>query len=326
MNPPIVIDVMRGNTVEATHIAYAVAVDFNGNELLSFGDPNYITCFRSSLKPFQAAITIKKGFINLVGFSSKEIALMCASHSGEKIHTDTALSMLTKMGYNEKNLECGAHPSYDSDTHNEMIKRGVIHSAIHNNCSGKHSGMLCLAKGLGVDEKNYIQSHHQVQQNIMEYVEEIAESQAKSYGIDGCSVPTPFYDLRTIANMYMKLTSGKKAELNKVFKCMSDNPYLIAGKDRFDTDFTKILKGKAVAKGGGEAIQGIAFNSKKYGPIGIALKVIDGSHRVRDVANMYVLNTLELLTDEEKLHLHPYSEKPILNHNKIETGKIKVRG
>ena len=325
MKPPIIIDVMRGNLVESTHQAYAVVVDSDNKIILSYGDPEYITCFRSSLKPFQAAVSVKKGYTDLAKFNSEEIALMCASHNGEKIHTDIVESMLMKLGVNSKKLECGAHESYEEKTKIKMIKEGVVHKAIHNNCSGKHAGMLCLAKGLEVDFNNYINEQHLVQKTILDYIKNLAETSFIGLGIDGCSVPTPFFKLKIIAKMYMKLALGSKKELKKLFYCMSENPYIIAGKDRFDTVFTKIMMGRAISKGGGEAIQGIALNSKKYGPIGVSLKVLDGSHRVRDVANIHVLNSLQELTNKEREGMLHYEEKTIMNHNSLLTGTIKIR-
>ena len=105
---------------------------------------------------------------------------------------------------------------------------------------------------------------------------------------------------------------------------MCTHPYLVAGKDRFDTDFMKAMNGAAVSKGGGEAIQGISIQTKKYGIIGISLKVIDGSHRARDVAIMSVLESLNLLSLKEKHQIKAFISKPILNHNDIQTGKIEV--
>jgi L-asparaginase II len=321
---PIIIQVTRGDRIESFHQAFVVIVDKQGKTIYSSGDENYITCFRSSLKPFQASAAIKCEATSKAQFTSKEIALMCASHSGEKIHIETAKGMLDKLGYTPNDYECGAHPAHDISTRHQMIKSEITHNAMHNNCSGKHAGMLCLAKYTGDITQGYIDKNHIVQKMILEQVIRIAEKPPNSFGIDGCSVPTPFYDLKTIAVMFQKLGSGDYEELTTAYKAMSLHPHLVAGYNRFDTEFIKTMKGRAISKGGGEAIQGISLQTKKYGPVGIALKVIDGSHRVRDVAIMSALTSLNLLTTREKQQLHKFSSVSIINYNGIETGKIKV--
>ena len=321
---PIIVQVTRGLKAESFHQAFAVVVDEEGKTIFTAGDENYVTCFRSSLKPFQASAAIKCGATVEANFSTKEIALMCASHSGEKIHTETAKGMLLKLGFTLDDYECGAHQAFNTLTHHSMIKSGAIYSAIHNNCSGKHAGMLCLAKHLVGKPKGYISENHPVHTEIFKQVIRFAGKSPDAFGIDGCSVPTPFYDLKTIAMMFQKLGSPKHNELAQIYNAMCTHPYLVAGKDRFDTVFMKVMNGAAVSKGGGEAIQGISLQTKKYGIIGISLKVIDGSHRARDVAIISVLESLNLLSLKEKHQIKAFISKPILNHNDIQTGKIEV--
>ena len=144
--------VTRGELTESIHVAFAVVVDKNRQIIFSSGDPHYLTCIRSSLKPFQAAASIKAGAVDLANFNDKEIALMCASHQGEKLHTDTAKSMLKKLGLMIEDFECGAHDPSDKNTRNNLIIAQKSASQLHNNCSGKHAGMLALAKQLGGKE------------------------------------------------------------------------------------------------------------------------------------------------------------------------------
>lgn len=321
---PIIVQVTRGLTIESFHQAFAVVVDEEGKTIFSAGDENYVTCFRSSLKPFQASAAIKCGATAEAKFSTKEIALMCASHCGEKIHIRTAKRMLEKLGFSIKDYECGAHPALDTSTYHSMIKSGIIHSAIYNNCSGKHAGMLCLAKHLSGKPTGYLSKKHPVQKEILNQVIRFARKEPDALGIDGCSAPIPFYDLKTIAKMFQKLGSQKYNELTKAYNAMCAYPYLIAGEGHFDTEFIKVMDGAGVSKGGGEAIQGLSIQTKKYGTIGIALKIIDGSHRARDVAIMSVLESLKLLSHKEKKQMKEFILKPILNHNNIQTGKIEA--
>ena len=146
---PISCRVTRGDFTESIHVAFAVIVDSEGQIIYSTGDPHYLTCIRSSLKPFQAAASVKIGAVDAAGFDEKELALMCASHKGEEIHVDTALSMINKLGLKIDDFECGSHYPSDTDSRHKMIRENEVATALHNNCSGKHAGMLALAKYLG---------------------------------------------------------------------------------------------------------------------------------------------------------------------------------
>ena len=165
----ILCKIHRGDFIESIHVAYAVVVNEAGGILYSSGDPDYITCARSTLKPFQASAAVKEGATKTASFNSAEYTLMCASHNGEDIHVKTAESMLQKIGYNMSYYECGAHFPYDKESKIKLIQKDENPSALHNNCSGKHAGMLCLAKHLQVNPKGYTDLNHPVQQLCLLY-------------------------------------------------------------------------------------------------------------------------------------------------------------
>ena len=144
-----------------------------------------------------------------------------------------------------------------------------------------------------------------------------------SYGIDGCSGPTPFLTLEEIAKLFQELGLNKFSELTTTYNLMTKHPYLIAGKNRFDTDFNKATNGRGITKIGGEGIRGMVLKTKKYGIVGIAQKVLDGNQRVNDVAIMTILNHLDLLQPSEKEKLQKYKTKKLFNHNKIYIGDIR---
>ena len=321
---PILCKIHRGDFIESIHVAYAVAVDETGEIVYSSGDPDYITCVRSTLKPFQASAAVKEGAIKTAGFNSEECALMCASHNGEDIHVKTAESMLQKIGYNMSYYECGAHFPYDKESKIKLIQKDENPSALHNNCSGKHAGMLCLAKHLQVNPKGYTDLNHPVQQLIMKQVKRLSELDEFPLEIDGCSAPVPFLPLFNIALMYQKFVSGNYDELNTLFDAITSNPYLIAGQDRFDTDFIKTMDGKAVTKVGGEGVRGVGIRTAKGEKYGVALKVLDGNQRCSPIAALAVLEEMGLLTDDELEKLRPYKKIVLKNHRTIETGSIKV--
>jgi len=267
---PILCKVHRGDFIESIHVAYAVVVNGAGEIVYSSGDPHYLTCVRSTLKPFQASATVKEGATKTAGFNSAECTLMCASHNGEDIHVKTAESMLEKIGYDTSYYECGTHFPYDKESKIKLIQNDENPSALHNNCSGKHAGMLCLAKHLQIDPKGYTDLNHPVQQLIMEQVKRFSELDEFPLAIDGCSAPVPFLPLFNIALMYQKFAGGNYDELNTLFDAITSNPYLIAGQDRFDTDFIKVMAGNAVTKVGGEGVRGVGIRTAKGETYGVA--------------------------------------------------------
>ena len=316
--------VTRGDLTESIHVVFAVAVDETGTIFYSTGDPYYLTCIRSSLKPFQAAAAVKAGAIDAAGFSDDELAVMCASHNGEGIHVKTVQSMLNKLGLSIADLECGSHFPSDKVTRHKMIEGGLAAGAIHNNCSGKHAGMLALAKHLGQGIKGYIQKEHPVQKEIFNLVQELTGLKKIPSETDGCSAPTPFMTLETIAQLFQKLGAGNDRELSRVFDAMCANPLLVGGTNRFDSLFIEALAGRGVTKIGGESVRGISIKKPNGGSVGIALKVLDGNFRAMPIATMGLLEHLELLDSGELEQLDKFRIEILRNHNQIEIGRIET--
>ena len=321
---PILCRVTRGELTESIHVAFAVAIDETRQPFYSTGDPQYLTCIRSSLKPFQAAASVKAGAVDAAEFNDEELALMCASHKGERMHVKTAQSMLTKLGLTVDDYECGSHFPSDTLTRHRMIREDKEAQPLHNNCSGKHAGMLALAKHLGQGTANYIKKDHPVQRTILEYVQDVSGLEMIPTEIDGCSAPTPFMTLETIAGLFQTLAAGNEPELKRVFKAMSSCPDLVGGSNHFDTNFIKALTGRGVTKVGGESVRGIALKTQDKGSVGIAIKILDGNFRALPVATMKLLEHLELLTEEELQNLDKFRTKILKNHNQIEIGRIEA--
>lgn len=314
-------NVTRGKNLESRHEVYSVVVDEEGKKIFFTGNPDFITCVRSSLKPFQASAAILSGATESAGFNREEIALMCASHNGEEIHVKTAKNMAKKLKLKASDYECGNHAPYDAEARKNTRQRGL--TPFHNNCSGKHSGMLAIAKQLGAKPSNYIYHNHPVQQVIFKQLKKLTGKDKLQYGIDGCSVPTPFLSLIEIAKLFQIFGQEKFPELTIAYKAMSAHPYLVAGRERFDTDFNAAMKGRGITKVGGEAIRGMVIKTNKYGIVGIAQKIMDGAQRANETAIMTILNYLDLLKSKEKESLIKYEKKKLFNHRKIQVGHIE---
>jgi len=321
---PISCRVTRGDLTESIHIAFAAAIDENGKIFFSSGDPEYLTCIRSSLKPFQAAASIKAGAVDAAGFDDREVALMCASHKGEDFHIKTAQSMLSKLGLSVDDYECGSHFPSDITTRHRMIRENKNALPLHNNCSGKHAGMLALAKYLNQGIDGYVRKQHIVQRTIIEYIENLSGLKNIPTEIDGCSAPTPFMNLETIAKLFQLFAASVEPELTRVFNAMVANPELIGGTDHFDSLFIEALDGRGITKIGGESVRGIALKTQDRGPIGIAIKVLDGNFRALPIATMKLLEHMEFLNNQELNKLDKFRNKILTNHNGIEIGRIEA--
>ena len=321
---PILCRVTRGDLTESIHVIFATVVDDSGNIVFSTGDPNYVTCIRSSLKPFQAAAAIRSGAIDAAGFDESEIALMCASHLGENIHVKTAQKMLTKIGYTSDDYECGAHPPADMVSRHELIRSGIQPNPLHNNCSGKHAGMLAIAKHLAKSPKNYTNADNIVQKTIFDALQDYSGVKDIPMETDGCSAPTAFFTLETIAKLYQKLSTEDYPELVRVFNAMSAFPYNVAGKGHFDTKFINALDGNAITKGGGESIRGIALKNRDGKNLGISLKVLDGSPRAMPVGTITLLEHLDLLTKRELSKLKEFRKRERKNCRNNNIGQVEV--
>ena len=255
-------------------------------------------------------------------FTDKEIAVCCASHSGEEIHVETVKSILKKTGIDSSALKCGIHTPLGREVKNKLRKSGTEPSVLQNNCSGKHSAMLAIAKAMDEELDNYLNPDHPVQQRILNVIKELTGEEDVTVGVDGCSAPVFYLTLKNMATLYHKIAAAENGtHLERIWNIMTSNPVLIGGTGRFDTLMMKAGNGKLLSKMGAEGIQCMAFHSED-GPISLALKVHDGSRRAVVPAVLHILDKLGLTpnVDLERLKF------PILiNHMGIEIGKIVIQ-
>ena len=306
---PLRSELWRGEVLESAHEVHAALVDERGQLLASAGDPSFVTTARSSLKPFQLLPTLIRGGRERFELTPADIALMCASHNGEPQHTERCAALLEKLGARVADLECGAHEPYHRDAARALARAGAEPSALHNNCSGKHCGMLAL-RSLLEAEGSYLSADHPVQSAIFECVESLLGApRTWRWGTDGCSLPTPAINLEEFATLFAQLAAGRSPHderaaehLPLIFEAMSAHPELVAGAGRFDTAFMSAAAGSAVCKVGGEAIRGFALREASGRALGLVLKVTDGAMRALHPACLALLNHLELIERPSTLH------------------------
>lgn len=330
MDSPIY--VYRGNYIESSHNVHIAVVHVSGEVIAYYGDPYRQTFARSSMKPFQAIPIAESGTMEAFSITEKELALFCASHSGEQFHRQAVAEVLKKINLEEEYLQCGTHIPIDMESYCEVIKDGKKLSALYSNCSGKHVGMLAACKKQAIDVHTYRELSHPYQQQILTTISDITSYKREriSIAVDGCGVPVHRIPLYNLALAFSRLAapdnwklekkgeSDRKQALKRIRDAMTTFPDMVAGTKRFDTDLMSAYQGRIVAKGGAEGVH--CFADKETG-IGVAIKVADGNARAASVASMEVLRQLNIdpLLSEQ---LADYRIVPVHNARKESIGKI----
>lgn len=325
---PRLVEVTRGDLVESFHNGVISLVHPDGRELTCLGDSKRVTFFRSSAKPIQALPLITSGAFDKYGFTLRELAVMTASHSGEKQHVETVRKILEKIGVREEALLCGVHPPYHKPSALEIYRRGEEPTPIHVNCSGKHSAMLALCRYYDWPIEDYIREEHPVQQLMLDVISEVLEypRQRIKTGIDGCGVVVFGIPIWKMAHGYAKLASPSylpekyQDAARLVVRAMQTYPEMVGGTDRLCTDLMKVTGRKLVAKAGAEAVYCVGILEKD---LGLAVKIDDGSSRGMGAVVIEALKQLGLLTAEELQELSQHHRRKVKNHHRMEVGEIR---
>ncbi|MFN2512810.1 MAG: asparaginase [Pyrinomonadaceae bacterium] len=335
--PQPLVQVTRGAITESRHRGHVVAVDPDGNVVALLGAPETVTFLRSSAKPHQAIALIASGAADRFGFSEQEIALACASHSGEPIHTEVVASMLRKIGLGPDDLKCGIHEPFSPEVARDLREKGEKPHVLQNNCSGKHAGMLAIAVHLGAPTESYDQPRNPVQLAIGHTISQFSGVPIEdiAIGIDGCGVPVFGVTVKAMALMYARLVapppqleeSIRKA-CNRIVAAMTRYPELIGGTtDRLDTEMMRATKGSLVSKVGAEGVYTAGVTPCREWPngIGLALKIEDGDdHRARPTVVIESLNQLGVLNDESLEAVSRYAFFPVRNRTGEVVGEVRA--
>jgi L-asparaginase II len=318
MPNPVIAEVTRGGIVESRHSGSFAVVDAAGRLLQSAGDIAAPVFPRSAIKAFQCIPVIESGAADHYGFTEEEIALACASHSGEPEHVRVARSMLKKARTDEEHFECGAHWPTHLETHHDVVRSGGGPLQVHNNCSGKHAGMLALSRQLGANSTDYVKIDHPVQLAIAGAIARYCDVDMKAltWGIDGCSVPTWAFPLRNMALGFARLT--KSAEGQRIIQAVRKHPFMVAGTGRFDTKLMEAVP-RAFVKTGAE---GVYCGCIPHAHIGIALKCDDGAGRAAETAMASLLASLDVWTAEEKEKLQSFTHSDLSNWRHLHVGDL----
>ncbi len=331
MTNPVVVEVTRGALVESVNRGAGAVVDADGRVVTAFGDAERPVYPRSAIKAFQALPLVASGAADRLGFSDKEIALSCASHSGSDEHVATARSMLAKVGYDERALECGAHWPLGEDEARALARLGRTPTALHNNCSGKHAGFLCLSCAMGVDPKGYVAPAHAVQREVAAAIEAMtgAHLSEAMRGVDGCAIPTYAIPLVALARAFARLGTGqglsqdRRSAAARIRAAVATHPLTVAGRGRFDTEVMSLLGPRAFTKSGAEGVFCAAL--PEVG-LGLAVKADDGAGRASQVMIAALIRRFGDFDDGTAARLARFVSPRLLNWNGAEVGLLRPAG
>ena len=338
------VEQVRGGVVEAWHDVHVAVVDATGRLVARAGDPLLLTFWRSAAKPFQALPLVADGVMERFGVTSEELALACASHSSEPGQVSRVREFLGKIGCSERDLLCGPHTPLSDRVAKDYQTRGVRLTAVYSNCSGKHAGMLALARHHGWPTDSYTRLEHPVQQRCLAEVSRWTEVPVAQIGtaVDGCGVVCFALPLNNMAGAYARLVNaefgmrnaesqGDLHELNmparqfripnsafRIVEAMLRHPGLIAGEGRPCTDMMRAHPGRVIAKVGAEGVYCALLIQEG---LGVALKVADGHGLASGLAMAAVLESLGLRPRPASL-----VARPNVNTRGETVGELRVNG
>jgi len=319
---------LRGGLTECWHFGALAVFDPTGAEVARLGDPEVPVFMRSSAKPFQTIAMLELGLERL-DLEPENLALISASHGGCEIHTERVEKLLAGTKLAPAALLCGAQTPYDSAATERLAERGESPSALHNNCSGKHAGMLLTCAAAGLSLGDYVSSDHPLQRRIADTIARFCgvETADLGEGVDGCSLPTHRVALGAVARAYARLARPEslpdpadRRRAERVFGAMTTAPAMVAGPGRFTTRLMEVGGGSILGKEGADGFYAAAARGDR--PLGMALKIADGTEICRDGVVIDVLSRLGVLTTAQAEELASFRRVTRLNRRGRQVGEV----
>jgi len=325
MNFEPMIELTRNGISECLHMGALAVTDTDGRVLAQVGNPHWLCFTRSALKALQALPLIQSGGAQQLGLTSKELALMCASHNGEDMHLEQVSSILQKSGNTYQQLRCGCHVPYRFSFNDKPLPEGFAVDERHHNCSGKHSGFLAYCSLHGVSKETYTELDHPLQLQVRKAVADVTgvASENLGWGIDGCSAPNFAVPLSALARSYARLAKPEVdnaygASLKLLGEAMTAHPELVSGTGRSDADFMRVGRGDWVTKVGADGVQVIGSRSRGQA---LALKIADGNKVALFAATVEALDQLGWLDDVQREELQAWRAQSLKNIKGLEVGE-----
>ncbi|HEX7384568.1 MAG TPA: asparaginase [Burkholderiaceae bacterium] len=334
---PVLVEVLRGAQVESAHTGALAVLDADGAVVAALGDIDRPVFPRSAVKLLQALPLVESGAADRLGLGDDALALACASHAGEPAHARAVAATLAHAGLDADALECGAHWPYHEPSARALAAAGARPSALHNNCSGKHAGFLCLACELahasGAEPRafarGYVRAEHPVMREVTAALGAVAgcDLAHAPRGTDGCSIPTYAIPLRALALGFARVATGhgvapaRAQAMRRLRAAVAARPFMVGGSTRFDTRVMQRLGERACVKAGAEGMHCAALPGRG---LGVAIKIDDGQGRAAEVAMAAVLQALLRPEGDDAAWLRGLAEPRLVNWNGIEVGALRT--
>lgn len=320
------VEVRRGGVVESVHRVHVAVVDGSGRLRARAGRVEGRVFARSAVKPIQALPLVEEAVVERFSLSGPELALCCASHSGEAVHVTTAAAVLDRIGLTEDALACGPHWPFDEAATGRLRANGQRPRRLHNNCSGKHAGMLALARGQGWPTAGYHAAGHPVQERMLAEMARWCDVPADDIelAVDGCGVLTFALPLGALAGGFGRLAREARVGGNAAYdivRAMVGHPLHVAGTGRLCTRLMQVTGGRIFAKVGAEGVYTAGVPGAE---LGIALKVEDGAKRAAEPALLAVLHGLGVVSDEEMAELEGFAGPTVQNTRGEVVGVVRA--
>jgi L-asparaginase II len=325
MGNPVLVEVLRGALVESRHGGAIAVADADGRSVLTIGDVERPVYPRSAIKALQALPLIESGAADRFGLRPEELALACASHSGEPGHVAAVERMLTAAGLDAAALKCGAHWPLHQPSGQALARAGRKAGAVHNNCSGKHAGFLCAACAIEADRESYVEPGHPVQREVKAVLEDLAGATLAQdvCAVDGCSVPTWALPLAGLARALARFGSGqglapaRQKAAERLRAAVAAHPWHVAGTGRFCTELMQAFGARVFVKTGAE---GVFCGALPQQGLGIAVKCDDGAGRAAEVM---MAATIARFLKSDAAALERFVRPTLRNWNGITVGRLR---
>ncbi len=319
----------RGEVEDLFTYGTIVLMDSDGKKVYEKGDGSEVAFPRSSAKLMQAMVPMSLGASEKYNLSDVEISQICASHSGEECHIRTVTGLLAKIGLDESALRCGAHYPFKTEITKEMKKNGIEARQIHNNCSGKHSGMLMADIILGEDTETYFKPENEVQKRILEMIANICEypKEKIKVSVDGCGVPVHALPVEVFAygmarlGDYEKLPKDLQEAAKKIVDSIFAQPLYTSGSDRIDYYIMSKSPEKVIIKSGANGYFAGCLPERKQG---FAIKCYDSQNLYKNRVLIAFMKKLGIIQEKDYEFFDTVvADNKIYNHKKEIVGHIQ---
>ena len=328
MHLSLVVHVLRGEILESRHTCEAAVCDVEGRLHAGTEHSRRFTTLRSSAKPFQLLALVERGWADTLGFTDEQLAVMAASHTGSAYHRGLVSGILARLELEPRHLACGYHDPIDPESLAAARLDPNLRSPLYNNCSGKHAGMLALARAEGWPVEGYERPDHPVQQAIRRVMTDLCgvPSEELKTATDDCGVPVFATTLPVMARLYARLAAAseggdpRERALHRIRTAMTSYPQAVGGTQRFGTRLMEVTRGRMIAKGGAEGLECMGVPGRG---LGLVVKCEDGANRAAAPAAIALLEQFGMLQDTERAQLESLRAPRLRNHAGLEVGRLE---